>query len=212
MQASLWPQAGVETLGPGAVILRGLAAHAETPLLEAIKQIEAASPFRHLTTPGGHVMSVAMTNAGSLGWTSDRSGYRYQPTDPLTGRAWPAIPDLILELAALAAEHAGFAYPVPDACLVNRYQPGSRLSLHQDRDEGRLAQPIVSFSLGLPATFLFGGGQRSDRTARSRLHSGDVVVFGGASRMAFHGVAPLAAGDHALAGPLRYNLTLRHAV
>ena len=211
MQTALWPEAAVEALGPGAVLLRGFLGEHDAALLDCVRSIEAAAPFRRLTTPGGHVMSVAMTNAGPLGWVSDRRGYRYEPLDPLSGAPWPPIPDLVLGLAASAAAEAGFAYPPPDACLVNQYEPGSRLSLHQDHNEHRLAHPIVSFSLGLAATFLFGGQLRRDPARRYVLRSGDVVVFGGPSRMAFHGIAPLAAGQHPLAGPFRYNLTLRHA-
>jgi alkylated DNA repair protein (DNA oxidative demethylase) len=215
-QTSLWPETSEpetsETaLGPGAIVLRGLARGAEAALLDQVAAIAARAPFRHLTTPGGHIMSVAMTNAGALGWISEPRGYRYVAADPLSGHDWPPIPALVRELAARAAARTGFDYPEPDACLVNRYAPGSRLSLHQDRDEKRLGHPIVSFSLGLPATFLFGGPRRGGPVRRVRLDSGDVVVFGGPSRMAFHGVAPLADGQHPLAGRFRYNLTLRHA-
>lgn len=210
-QAGLWPEPEIETLGPGACLLRGFAAEAQAALTEEVEAIATRAAFRHLTTPGGHVMSVAMTNAGPLGWVCDRRGYRYETVDPLTGLAWPPIPALVLELAGRAASRAGFAYPAPDACLVNRYAAGTRLSLHQDRNERDLADPIVSFSLGLPAVFLFGGPRRTDPTRRLRLCSGDVVVWGGPSRMAYHGIAPLAGGTHLLTGPFRYNLTLRHA-
>ncbi len=211
MQTTLWPEAATEPLGPGAILLRGFALSSEAELLECVRAISRAAPFRHLVTPGGHVMSVAMTNAGSQGWVSDRRGYRYEPHDPLSGAHWPPIPELVIRLATRAAEEAGFAYPEPDACLVNRYESGSRLSLHQDHNERRLAHPIVSFSLGLPAIFLFGGQLRSNPARRHALRGGDVVVFGGPSRMTFHGIAPLAPGRHPLAGPYRYNLTLRHA-
>ena len=193
-------------------MLQGFARESEPALIRLVGLLHTKAQFRHLTTPGGHVMSVAMTNAGRLGWVSDRRGYRYEATDPLTGLAWPAIPESVLGLAARAAKQAGFAaYSPPDACLVNRYEPGSRLALHQDRNERGLDEPIISISLGLPAIFLWGGRRRADPVRRVRLQGGDVVVFGGPSRMMFHGIAPLAAGNHALAGGFRYNLTLRHA-
>jgi DNA oxidative demethylase len=171
----------------------------------------AQAPFRHMVTPGGHVMSVAMTNCGSAGWVTDRSGYRYDAADPEAGKPWPAMPASFRSLAGAAAAEAGFSGFAPDACLINRYAPGARMSLHQDRDETDFGAPIVSVSLGLSATFLFGGLQRSDRPRRYRLEHGDVVVWGGPARLAFHGVAPLADGEHALMGRLRINLTFRKA-
>lgn len=195
-------------LAPGAALLPGFV-DAEAALLDALLAVAAVAPFRHLVVPGGATMSVAMTNCGRVGWVSDRRGYRYEALDPLTGLAWPDIPEILLTLARRASEAAGFAAVSPDACLVNRYQPGARLSLHQDRDELDLAAPIVSVSLGLPAVFLFGGAVRGERAQRVRLQGGDVVVWGGASRLAFHGVAPLADGTHALTGRYRYNLTFR---
>jgi alkylated DNA repair protein (DNA oxidative demethylase) len=165
-----------------------------------------------MVTPGGFTMSVAMTNCGQAGWITDRGGYRYTETDPLGAKSWPAMPGLFTELAARAAAAAGFADFAPDACLVNRYEPGARMSLHQDKDEHDLTQPIVSISLGLPATFLFGGLKRSDRAKRLKLESGDVVVWGGPARKVFHGIDPLPAGAHALTGGCRYNLTLRKAL
>ncbi|BAC48228.1 alkylated DNA repair protein [Bradyrhizobium diazoefficiens USDA 110] len=169
----------------------------------------AQSPFRRMTTPGGYQMSVAMTNCGERGWITDHTGYRYDPVDPRTGVPWPAMPPAFRDLARRAAEQGGFTGFAPDACLVNRYEPGTRLSLHQDKDELDYAAPIVSVSLGLPATFLFGGMARSDKPRRFRLVHGDVVVWGGASRLAYHGVAPLADGEHALLGRQRINLTFR---
>jgi alkylated DNA repair protein (DNA oxidative demethylase) len=154
-------------------------------------------------------MSVAMTNCGERGWVSDRSGYRYDAVDPETQRPWPAMPQLFRTLAQDAAAAAGYAGFAPDACLINRYLPGTRLSLHQDRDELDLRAPIVSVSLGLPAVFLWGGLRRADRPTRVRLAHGDVVVWGGPSRLVFHGIAPLAEGDHALTGRERINLTFR---
>jgi alkylated DNA repair protein (DNA oxidative demethylase) len=180
-------------------------------LVAGIEAVLAQSPLRHMITPGGFRMSVAMSNCGRYGWVTDRSGYRYQSEDPLSSQPWPAMPPLFAALAARAALAAGFAGFVPDACLINRYEPGARMSLHQDKDELDMQHPIVSISLGLPATFLFGGRQRSDRPQRLRLDSGDIVVWGGPARLLFHGVDTLAAGEHALTGACRYNLTLRRA-
>lgn len=199
-------------LGEGAVRLSGFARDEAPGLMAALEAVAAAAPFRHLVTPGGYAMSVAMTNCGQVGWVSDRTGYRYDPIDPQTGRPWPAMPPVFGDLALRAAAAAGFADFQPDACLVNRYAPGARLSLHQDRDEAALAAPIVSVSLGLPAIFLWGGSARTDRTRRIPLVHGDVVVWGGPSRLAFHGVAPLAEGAHPLTGGYRYNLTFRRAL
>ena len=207
----------VETIAPGAILLRGFARADAAALLGAVERVAAASPFRHMETPGGFRMSVAMTNCGAAGWITDRRGYRYAGIDPATGQPWPALPPLFQRLAAAAATAAGFADFAPDACLVNRYQPGARMSLHQDKNERDFAQPIVSLSLGLPAIFLFGGLKRGDRPTRLRLSGGDVVVWGGPARMAFHGVAPLAAPDGPAdpdqpPGPCRINLTLRKAM
>jgi len=191
------------------VLLRGFAA-AEAPiLLEAVEQIAAQAPFRHLITPGGYRMSVAMTNCGPLGWVSDRSGYRYDPADPDSGKPWPPMPEPFRRLAAAAASQDGFANYAPDACLINRYEPGSKLSMHIDKDERDPVAPIVSVSLGLPAVFLWGGKRRADRPRRIRLESGDVVVWGGPARFIYHGVAPLPDGVHPLTGRLRINLTFR---
>ena len=200
-----------EPMAPGAVVLRGFALDQAEALVQAAQQVMTAAPLRHLVTPGGRAMSVGMTNCGALGWTSSRMGYRYSPADPLSGQPWPPLPACFADLARRAAAEAGFDGFAPDACLINRYEPGTRLSLHQDRDESDLGAPIVSVSLGLPAVFLFGGLQRSDRTARYRLVHGDVAVWGGASRLAFHGVAPLADGDHPSLGRQRINLTFRRA-
>ncbi|WP_206244483.1 DNA oxidative demethylase AlkB [Novosphingobium terrae] len=198
-------------LDPGACLLGGLALPFAPALLEDIRQIAAQAPFRHLETPGGKRMSVAMTNAGGLGWVSDRFGYRYEPRDPLSGQAWPAMPPLFAQLAREAAEQAGFAGFAPEACLINRYTPGSRLTLHQDRDERHLDQPIVSVSLGVDATFLWGGQARGGRVKRIALHHGDVVVWGGPARLTYHGIDVLPEGLHPLTGDLRYNLTFRQA-
>jgi len=200
-----------EQLAEGAVLLRGFARSQQHELIAAVEAVISEAPFRHLITPGGHRMSVAMTNCGSYGWVSDASGYRYDGIDPDTGNPWPAMPPLFRKLAEEAAAEAGFAGFAPDACLINRYEPGARLTLHQDRDERHLGAPIVSVSLGLPATFLFGGMKRSDKTQRYRLEHGDVVVWGGPARLAFHGVAPLADGEHGVLGRKRINLTFRRA-
>jgi alkylated DNA repair protein (DNA oxidative demethylase) len=200
-----------EPIGDGAAVLRGFASADASELLRAVERIQAAAPFRHLITPGGHMMSVAMTNCGKLGWLSDRRGYRYQSADPLSGRTWPEMPPVLLSLASEAAAAGGYPNFSPDACLINRYEPGARLTLHQDRNEQDLSQPIVSVSLGLPAVFLFGGMRRADRPCRLRLENGDVVVWGGPTRLAFHGIEPLAAGDHPLTGASRINLTFRNA-
>jgi alkylated DNA repair protein (DNA oxidative demethylase) len=199
----------VEWLEEGAVLLRGFATANAMGLIEGVERIAQAAPFRHLVTPGGYTMSVAMTNCGRVGWVSDRTGYRYDPVDPDTGMPWPAMPPAFLELAIRAAGEAGFAHYDPDACLINRYVPGAKLSLHQDRDEKDAWAPIVSVSLGLPATFLWGGKRRSDPVRRLRLESGEVVVWGGPARFIYHGVAPLKDGQHELTGTTRINLTFR---
>jgi alkylated DNA repair protein (DNA oxidative demethylase) len=198
-----------EDIADGAVLLRGLARPVENDLLAALSEIVAQAPFRRMFTPGGHQMSVAMTNCGSCGWVTDRSGYRYDTIDPQSGKPWPAMPRMFRELAARAAAEGGFRGFAPDACLINRYEPGARMSLHQDKDEQDLSAPIVSVSLGLPAIFLFGGMKRSDKPRRFRLTHGDVAVWGGATRLAYHGVAPLADGEHAMLGRQRINLTFR---
>jgi DNA oxidative demethylase len=203
---------GDVALAEGAMLLGGFAKSVEASLLAAIERVVAAAPFRHLVTPGGYRMSVAMTNCGAAGWVSDRTGYRYDPIDPESGEPWPAMPRVFADLAARAAAAAGFGDVSPDVCLINCYEPGARLSLHQDRNERDFQIPIVSVSLGLPATFLFGGMKRSDRPRRIALHHGDVVVWGGPARMAFHGVMPLADGEHPLTGRRRLNLTFRHAL
>ncbi len=200
-----------QKLADGAWVQRGFALNVQQPLVAAIREVVAAAPWRHLTTPGGHRMTVAMTNCGALGWVSDRRGYRYDAVDPDSGQSWPDMPAVFLELASRAASEAGYQHFVPDACLINRYDPGARLTLHQDRNERDFTAPIVSVSLGLPATFLFGGDKRADRPDRVRLFHGDVVVWGGPSRLAFHGIAPLKDGEHALLGRHRINLTLRKA-
>ena len=192
-------------------MLRGFALPFVDALLPELAAVEAAAPLRNMVTPGGFTMSVALTNCGALGWTSDRRGYRYSGTDPLSGQAWPPMPEVFTRLAREAALAAGFDGFVPDACLVNHYLPGTRLSLHQDKDERSYDFPIVSVSLGMSATFLFGGLQRAGRPLRVALHHGDVVVWGGVDRLRYHGVLPLADAPHALLGSRRINLTFRRA-
>ena len=193
------------------MLLRGFAGSAAARLIADVNAITAQAPFRHMVTPGGHQMSVAMTNCGDAGWMTDRSGYRYDGIDPESRKAWPAMPASFRALAADAAAEAGFDGFSPDACLINRYVAGAKMSLHQDKDETDFSEPIVSVSLGLPAIYLFGGLKRSDKPRRYRLQHGDVVVWGGPSRLFFHGVAPLADGEHAVLGRQRINLTFRKA-
>jgi DNA oxidative demethylase len=199
-------------LAEGAVLLRGFAGPEAAAVCKAVNEIAARSPFRHMVTPGGFRMSVAMTNCGEAGWITDRRGYRYSRHDPTTGQPWPAMPPLFRALAARAAAEAGFAAFAPDACLINRYAPDAKLSMHRDEDECDLDAPVVSVSLGLPAVFLWGGLARNERPARVRLESGDVVVWGGPARLVYHGIAPLADGEHPLTGRNRINLTLRQAL
>jgi DNA oxidative demethylase len=200
-----------EPLAPGATLLRNFAVTEETEILSGFHDVVSRAPFRHMITPGGFRMSVAMTNCGALGWVTDRTGYRYDPTDPESGLKWPPMPESFLRLAVSAAAKAGFKEFVPDACLINRYDPGARLTLHQDKNERNFGKPIVSVSLGLPATFLFGGLNRADKTDRVKLTHGDVVVWGGPARLRYHGVLPLKEGHHALMGGHRINLTFRKA-
>lgn len=201
-----------QKLAEGAVLLRGFARSFEHDLMPALHAVTDQAPFRHMHTPGGHQMSVAMTNCGCYGWVTDRSGYRYDALDPQSGQAWPTMPDVFLLLARQAADRAGFAQFSPDACLINRYEPGARLSLHQDRDEQDLNHPVVSISLGLPAIFQFGGNRRNDKLLRVPLFHGDIVVWGGPSRLFHHGVLALKEGEHPILGRRRFNLTLRKAL
>jgi len=189
-------------MAEGAVLLRRFAKPFEADLIADISDVVARAPFRHMVTPGGHQMSVAMTNCGGAGWVTDRTGYRYDANDPEAGKPWPAMPPSFRELAGQAADQAGFGGFSPDACLINRYLPGAKMSLHQDKDEQ---------DFGVPAVFLFGSLKRSDRPRRFRLEHGDVVVWGGPARLKFHGVAPLADGEHFLLGRQRINLTFRKA-
>src|ERR1700678_746350 len=189
-----------ENLGLGTAILRGFARVDEASTMEALFAVAAKSPFRHMVTPGGFRMSVAMTNCGALGWVTDRKGYHYASTDPETGDPWPEMPKVFLDLAQQSARKAGYPDFTPDACLINRYEPGARLTLHQDKNENDFDQPIVSVSLGLPAIFLFGGLERSEKTIRMSVAHGDVLVWGGPARLRYHGVKQLKNGTHPLTG------------
>jgi DNA oxidative demethylase len=199
-------------IAPGAVLLHGVASAPQHELIAAIGGVAAQAPFRQMQTPGGHTMSVAMTSCGACGWITDRRGYRYAAADPDSGQPWPAMPSLLRDLARDASARAGFAGFDPDACLINRYAPGAKMALHQDRDEKDMSAPIVSVSLGLPAVFLFGGLRRTDKPRRFELRHGDVLVWGGEARLAYHGVLPLKDGEHPLLGRQRINLTFRKAL
>lgn len=199
-------------LGNGAILLRGFATGIDKALVRALKEVIDQSPLRHMITPGGYRMSVAMTNCGPVGWVADHKGYRYEATDPETGSAWPTMPKSFLDVAQSAAMSAGYENFLPDACLINCYEAGARLSLHQDKNERDVKAPIVSVSLGLSAVFMFGGLQRNNRLHRYKLNHGDVAVWGGPARHTFHGIAPLAEGYHPLLGSKRFNLTFRKAL
>ncbi|MBC53903.1 MAG: DNA oxidative demethylase AlkB [Gammaproteobacteria bacterium] len=201
----VWP----ETLGSGTTWIHGFLVAQAGQVMADIARVVAQAPYRHLSTPGGKRMSVAMSNCGTQGWVSDRAGYRYQTTDPHTAKPWPAMPPGLRALAQQAAKDSGYDGFEPGVCLINHYAPGARMGLHQDRDENNLTAPIVSFSLGLPATFIWGGWQRTGTTRRIMLRHGDAVVWGGEDRLRFHGVAPLKDGEHALTGRARINLTFR---
>lgn len=211
MSGDLFDMDASAALAPGVCLLRGHALATADILLRAIDDVMTAAPLRRMVTPGGLTMSVAMTNCGECGWVSDRAGYRYAPTDPLSGQPWPALPDCFLELASTAAMRAGFVGFVPDVCLVNEYRPGTKLSLHQDRDERDFTQPIVSVSLGASARFVLGGLKRRDPVRRLPLHHGDVLVWGGPARLRYHGVFTLGDDAHPLLGARRINLTFRRA-
>lgn len=204
-------QARAEQIGEQAWVLRGFALPEVDQLLSALDGVLAAAPLRHMVTPGGFSMSVGTSSCGRLGWVTDRRGYRYSNVDPLSGLPWPALPTVFADLARAAAEQAGFADFVPDSCLINQYVPGAKMSLHQDKDEKAYAAPIVSLSLGLPAMFLFGGFERSDKCQRIPLLHGDMVIWGGVDRLRFHGVLPIKPGHHPRLGERRINLTFRVA-
>jgi alkylated DNA repair protein (DNA oxidative demethylase) len=192
-------------------LLRGFALTNEVKILADLAAIISQSPLRHMMTPMGFAMSAAMTNCGDLGWISNSNGYRYDALDPQTRKPWPAMPISFLELAQNAAIEAGFNDFKPDACLVNQYKVGASMGLHQDKNELDFTQPIVSVSLGIPATFQFGGLSRSDKPIKMLLTHGDIVVWGGDSRLKYHGIMPLKPNIHGVLGPYRFNLTFRKA-
>ena len=208
---ALQQPAGREQIGEQSYVLRGYALPWIERLLPELRGVLAQSPFRHMLTPGGFTMSAALSSCGDLGWMTDTSGYRYTPLDPRSQQPWPVMPQVLRELAVLAAADAGFVDFAPDACLINRYVPGAKMSLHQDKNERRYSEPVVSVSLGLPAIFLFGGHERSGKTQKVSLFHGDVVVWGGVDRLRFHGVMPIKDGVHPIMGPQRINLTFRTA-
>ena len=210
-EQDLQQPARVERIGEQALVLRGFALPRVKELLAALDCVLLQSPLRQMHTPGGFTMSARLSSCGDLGWTTDRHGYRYSPLDPLSSRPWPAMPEAFLALAEAAASAAGFSGFVPDACLINAYAPGAKMSLHQDKNERSCTAPIVSISLGLPAIFQFGGFERSNPTRRVSLFHGDIVVWGGVDRMRFHGVMPIKPGHHSLLGEQRINITLRQA-
>lgn len=196
------------TLQPGLVYCPGLFERAtQERLIGAIREVVRAAPLFTPVMPGtGKPFSVRMTNCGPLGWVSDRAGYRYQPHHPGTGAPWPAMPAILLDLWRRIAHTP---HP-PEACLVNYYAASARMGLHQDRDEADLSAPVVSVSLGAGALFRYGGVARSDPTRSVRLNSGDVVIIGGESRLAFHGIDRLYPGTSTLVPEDgRINLTLR---
>ncbi|AIB36698.1 MULTISPECIES: DNA oxidative demethylase AlkB [Pseudomonas] len=208
---ALQQPAGREQIGEQSYVLRGLALPWIERILPELRRVLAQSPFRQMVTPGGFTMSAALSSCGDLGWTTDTSGYRYSPVDPRSQQPWPQMPEVLRQLAVQAAAQAGFFDFAPDACLINRYVPGAKMSLHQDKNERRYSEPVVSISLGLPAIFLFGGHERSDKPRKVSLFHGDVVVWGGVDRLRFHGVMPIKDGVHPIMGPQRINLTFRTA-
>ena len=210
-EQDLQQPARVERISEQGFVLRGFALPWSNELLTALGSVLQQSPLRQMQTPGGFTMSARLSSCGDLGWTTDRDGYRYSPIDPLSAQPWPAMPGVFLALAEAAARACGFNDFVPDACLINAYAPGAKMSLHQDKNERSYTAPIVSISLGLPAIFQFGGFQRSDPTRRISLFHGDVVVWGGVDRLRFHGVMPIKPGHHSLLGEQRLNITLRQA-
>ncbi|MDP3677706.1 MAG: DNA oxidative demethylase AlkB [Methylotenera sp.] len=198
-------------LAEGVMLLRGFALSEHATMLCDWHNVVALAPFRHMVTPGGFTMSVAMTNCGELGWVTDKKGYRYDALDPVTGKPWPAMPASFMALARAAAKLAGYSEFTPDACLINRYQVGARMSLHQDKNERDFTQPIVSVSLGVSAVFQLGGFERVDKAVKLPLYHGDVLVWGGVSRLRYHGVLPLKVSHHPAFGEYRINLTFRKA-
>jgi alkylated DNA repair protein (DNA oxidative demethylase) len=191
--------------------LKAYALSSEKSLLADFESVIFQAPLRHMMTKMGSAMSAAMTNCGALGWVSDRRGYRYDANDPATNKSWPLMPASFRQLATLAAAEAGFDDFLPDACLINQYQVGASMGLHQDKNELEFNQPIVSVSLGIPAIFQFGGLARTDKTIKIPLKHGDIVVWGGDARLKFHGIATIKSNKHPIFGAYRYNLTFRKA-
>ena len=200
-----------EVLFPGAVLLHRYALKLERTFLDELDTLTKISPFRQMLTPGGRKFGVHNTSCGEVGWISDARGYRYVSIDPVSEQPWPTMPREFQQLATDAAEEGGFKHFIPDSCLVNRYAPDIKMSLHQDKDEADFSQPIVSVSLGMSATFVFGGLQRSDKLRRIDLHHGDVLVWGGPARLLFHGIQSIKDQPHPIMGAQRINLTFRRA-
>ncbi len=198
-------------ISPDAVLFKAALKPVASSLLEEIRTISGANPFRQRKTPGGQLMSAAMTNCGAWGWVTDADGYRYSDIEPETGRTWLPIPAVWIQWVNLFCQRAGLGTFNPDACLINRYAPGAGMGLHQDKDEKDLAIPIVSFSLGAPVLFRWGGLNRQEPVSEFLLEHGDVLVWGGADRMRFHGVKKLRRYQHPLTGHYRYNLTFRQS-
>jgi len=194
-----------EEIFPGAVLMRSLALPQDNEFFTAAEAIIAARPLHHTTTPSGLPMGVMVTDCGD----SRAFANRWDTANPERMRLWPPMPPLLRDFAIRCAVRSGFPQFRPDACHINRYQAGTKLGLHQDRHECDWTQPIVSLSFGLECIFLLGGLQRTDKPRRILLEHGDVIVWGGPSRMRFHGVQPLKPGHHPLTGPYRYNLTFR---
>lgn len=201
---------GRHEIAEDAYLLPGYATSQAIELCSAIDTVLLQSPLRHYQTRMG-LMSVGMSCCGALGWVADTRGYRYSALDPNNGQPWPGLPDSIRNLAQSAASDCGFDGFEPDACLINEYQLGAKMGLHQDRDERDMRWPIVSISLGMTAQFQFGGATRRAPVHRFDLVHGDVLVWGGRTRLNFHGVAPLDGSPHPLLGARRWNLTLRRA-
>lgn len=196
-------------------ILPGMQLHQQfvdtRSLQPALEAVLAQAPLRRMQTARGHEMSVQSTNCGELGWWSDRQGYRYTTHDPLSGKPWPEMPAVFRQLAQRAARESGHDSFKPDACLINRYEPGTQMGAHRDNDERDFSAPIVSVSMGIEARFFVIGPERRGRSKAVDLRDGDVLVFGGPARRFFHGVRKLKPGEHPVFGSVRWNLTFRKA-
>jgi len=212
MNLDLFAHEPQQKVAEGAWLLRGFALAFTSELLFEIQQVIAQAPLRTMHTPSGLPLSVQTTSCGDAGWVSDAYGYRYARRNSFAQKRWPAMPKAFSTLAQQAASAAGFKHYVPDSCLINVYNVGAKMSLHQDKNEKDFSQPIVSVSLGLPATFLLGGLARENATQKIQLIHGDIIVWGGPARLFFHGVLPIKAGRHPLLGERRINLTFRNAL